>query len=546
MFYRQSKKPLHSLIFNHKQTRTTWYAATALALIFVLIINVVSYSLPHATWIEQAKLVADDAATFDVFGRSVSVSGDTVLVGATGDGSAYVFVRSSSGWSQQAKLTAEDAGAASQFGNTVALDDHTAVIGAYSDATNGSESGAAYVFVRDGTSWSQQEKLTADDTTEGDRFGFSVALDGDTLVVGAPRDDDSFSNSGAAYVFVRNGGSWSQEAKLNANDAAEEDEFGNAVAVNNNSIVVGAFDDDAGFSNNGSAYVFVRNGNSWSQQDKLTAEDATNFGNFGSSVAIDNDTVVIGAIGDNNSTGAAYVFLRDGSSWSQQAKLAADDGANFEQFGNSAAVTGDTAVIGARTDSITGYGNGSAYVFIRDGSSWSQQTKLVASDTSISDSFGQGVDLDGKTIIIGAPGNDDADVNSGSAYVFAIPAEIFIEDVIHSETDTGTISYQFTITRTDNLDAISIDFATSDGTATTDDADYIANAGTISFAVDGDLQKQITIEVIGDTKLESDETFMVTLSNIVGNATITDAQGIGTIKNDDELFLVLIPIVINN
>jgi hypothetical protein len=214
--------------------------------------------------------------------------------------------------------------------------------------------GARYPVVIDPT-WSEQQKLTASDAAWNDDFGTSVALSGDTAVVGAPFDDDAGSASGSAYVFVRSGTRWSQQQKLTASDAAPNDDFGLAVALSGDTAVVGA--------ENNSAYVFVRSGTRWSEQQKLTASDAAAGagGFFGNSVAVSGDTAVVGAYADvdaGGDSGAAYVFVRSGTRWSEQQKLTASDAAAGIRFGNSVAVSGDTAVVGA-------YADDSAYVFVR-------------------------------------------------------------------------------------------------------------------------------------------------------------------------------------
>ena len=328
------------------------------------------------TWSQQAKLTANDGAYGDFFGLSVSVSGDTAVIGAYNDfelgkgyfGSAYVFVRAADGtWSQQAKLTAADGTNDDRFGFSVAVSGDTALIGADGDDH---DSGSAYVFVRaaDGT-WTQQTKLTAADRSVGDEFGFSVSVSGDTSLIGAFGDNDKGHESGSAYVFVRAAdGTWSQQAKLAADDGAADDRFGWRVAVSGDTAVIGAYCDDDKGADSGSAYVFVRAADgTWSQQTKLTAADGAAGDRFGWSVAVDGDTAVIGADEDDDKgadSGSAYVFVRaaDGT-WSQQAKLAADDGADGDRFGFSVAVSGDTAVIGAWADDDKGSSSGSAYVF---------------------------------------------------------------------------------------------------------------------------------------------------------------------------------------
>ena len=221
-------------------------------------------------------------------------------MGAEGDdgaaggeqGSAYVFVRSGGVWTEQQKLEASDAAAVALFGHSVAISGETVVVGP-----------GAYVFVRSGDAWSQQQKLEASDGAPGDRFGFSVAIDAETVVVGAESDNGAAGfDQGSAYIFVRSGGVWSQQQKLEASDAAEEDQFGNSVAISGETVVIGARLDE--FGNPGSAYVFVHSGGVWSQQQKLMVSDVEIFAEFGTSVAISGETIVVGAPFD----ASAYVF----------------------------------------------------------------------------------------------------------------------------------------------------------------------------------------------------------------------------------------------
>jgi FG-GAP repeat len=375
-----------------------------------------------------AKLLASDGGDFDELGISVAVSGNTALVGAVLDddrgdnaGAAYVFVRSGATWVQQAKLTASDGAANDNFGISVALSGDTAVIGAIFNDAASSDTGAAYVFVRSGTSWIQQAKLTASDGASDDQLGMSVAIAGDTAVVGTVNDDDLGDRSGAAYVFVRAGASWTQQAKLTATDGAAADQFGISVAVSGDTAVVGAYGDDDLGASSGSAYVFVRTGTSWSQQAKLNAADGAAIDEVGISVAVEGDTALVGAV-FHEDRGAAYVFVRTGTSWSQQAELTASDAAQSDNFGNAVALSGNTAVIGAPNDSDLGAGSGSVYVFERTGTSWSQQAKLTAADGASTDFFGISVALSGTTAVVGAIGVDERGSSAGAAYVFATAA----------------------------------------------------------------------------------------------------------------------------
>ena len=377
---------------------------------------------------QLAKLVAGDGTDFDELGISVAVSGNTALVGALFDddrgdnaGAAYIFVRSGTAWVQQAELTASDGGANDNFGVAVALAGDTAVIGAVFDDDAGSDAGAAYVFVRSGTSWVQQAKLTASDGAPNDQLGMSVAVAGATIVVGTVNENERGDRAGAAYVFTRGGTSWAQQAKLTAADGAEADQLGISVAVSGDTVVVGAYGDDDLGASSGSAYVFVRSGASWSQQAKLNAADGAAIDEVGISVAVEGDTALVGAV-FHEDRGAAYVFVRSGASWSQQAELTAADATQGDNFGNAVALSGNIAVIGAPNDSDLGAGSGSAYVFERSGTSWSQQAKLTATDGASADLFGISVALSGTTAVVGAIGDDDRGSSTGAAYVLATAA----------------------------------------------------------------------------------------------------------------------------
>ena len=403
-----------------------------LALAGVLLL--IAISAWAMTSVEKVKLLADDGAPNDFFGFSVALSGDTAVIGATkvdddirgvDVGAAYVFTRSGNSWHQQAKLTADDGAAKDEFGGKVTLSGDTAVIGAIFHDDKGNDSGSVYVFTRSGTTWSQQVKLTAADTAANDAFGQSIALSDDTVVIGAPHDDDKGNDSGSVYVFTRSGTTWSQQVKLTAADGAEGDVFGISIAFSGDTIVIGADLNDEKALNAGAVYVFTRSGNNWSQQAKLTAADGAETDIFGVRVALSGDTVLISARRDDDDVmgidaGSAYVFTRTGTTWQQQVKLTAADGAADDRFGRSVALVGDTAVIGAMFQDDKGDNSGSAYMFIRSGSTWSQQAKLTAADGAAGDVFGWSVALSGDTAVIAATRNDDKGNESGSAYVFEI------------------------------------------------------------------------------------------------------------------------------
>jgi len=280
------------------------------------------FRFSHAsdTWVQRAKLLPDDGAADNLFGHSVAVSGDVALVAMSGvsgagdyTGSAYIF-RFDQGqdlWVQEAKLAVSDGAEADLFGVSVALDGNTAVIAAPYDDDNGSESGSVYIFAYNGAGWSQQAKLHASDAAANDFFGCSVDVSGHYLVAGAHWDDDKGEESGSAYVFHRDGDTWEQQAKLLAADGAEGDAFGTAVAIEDDTILVGVPHDDSSGTSSGSVYVFYRHCVSWTQVDKLTSSDGEPWDLFGSSAGISGNHGVFGALRNDDAgsnSGSAYVF----------------------------------------------------------------------------------------------------------------------------------------------------------------------------------------------------------------------------------------------
>ena len=270
---------------------------------------------------------------------------------------------------------------------------------------------------------SDEFKILADDGASGDNFGNSVSISGETAIVGASQDGDKGDNSGSAYIFVRNGLTWAEQAKLIASDGAPGDRFGGSVSISGDTAIVGAYGDGDKGEDSGSAYIFVRNGSTWTQQVKLTASDGAYNDNFGKAVSILGETAIVGAPGAQSSKGAAYVFVREGGSWTQQAKLTASDGAMYNYLGYSVSISGDTAIVGARGDDDNGDSSGSAYIFVRNGVTWTEQAKLIASDGAENDNFGNSVLISGETAIVGAALDDDKGDLSGSAYIFGLDSD---------------------------------------------------------------------------------------------------------------------------
>ncbi len=477
---------------------------------------------------QQAYLKASNTEALDKFGISVAIAGDTLVIGATDEdsnatgvdgnqsdnsagfsGAAYVFTRTGGTWSQQAYLKASNTQFADSFGNSVAISGNTIIVGAFQESSNttglnGDQSdnsagfsGAAYVFTRSGNTWSQQTYLKASNTEGSDFFGYSVAIAGDTVVVGAiiesssaigvdgDQSDNSVGGAGAAYVFTRSGNTWSQQAYLKASNPNFNDQFGHSVAISGDTVVIGAHLEGSnatgvGGSQNdntapqaGAVYVFTRSGNIWSQQTYLKASNTNTRDQFGHSVAISGETVVIGAIAESSNatgtngdqsdnsagnSGAAYVFTRSGNTWSQQAYLKASNTGSGDQFGNSVDIANDSVVISAHRESNGATGvdgnqnsvnsaffSGAAYVFTRSGNTWSQQAYLKASNTGGNDFFGSSVAIAGDTVVVGASSegsnakgvdgdqSDNSTSGAGATYVFNLASSSTTECKLDSD-----------------------------------------------------------------------------------------------------------------
>jgi hypothetical protein len=285
----------------------------------------------------------------------------------TNSGSAYVFKKPAGGWvdmMETAKLIASDAAAGDNFGVSASMSGGYAIIGAnFEDAKGVENSGSAYILKRDGTSWIEQNKLMASDGEIGDEFGYAVSISGDYAIVGAYRDNDNGTDSGSAYIFKRDGETWVEQEKLRASDGVAYDRCGFCVSISGGYAIVGAYKDDDDGESSGSAYIFKRDGINWIQQTKLTASDASAGDRFGYSVSISEDCAAVGAYADDNNgndSGSAYIFRRDGTSWIEQNRLFASEGNNGDYFGVSISISRDHTVVGAQEDDSS---TGSGYVF---------------------------------------------------------------------------------------------------------------------------------------------------------------------------------------
>lgn len=312
---------------------------------------------------------------FAQFGSEVAVDvdGDTAVVGqrvVDVDGHLYgtvgIYVRSGSEWILQQVLIRSYG-----FGCSVALDGDRVLVGANIDS--GWDAGAAYIYVRSNGVWSQQARLTASDRAGDDEFGYSVSLSGNSALIGTKGNE-------SAYIFTRSGSNWSEQAKLPA-PAGAQGWFGTAVSLSGDTALIGAeYSDWGGKVNAGSAYIFTRSGTVWSQQAKLTDANGAEGDNFGCSVSLQGDTALIGSkwddLGAETHAGSAFVFTRSGTNWNEQAKMTASDGARSDIFGYSVSLDGDLALVGARPEYAASNIVHAAYLFKRDGETWTQRARL--------------------------------------------------------------------------------------------------------------------------------------------------------------------------
>lgn len=389
---------------------------------------------------QDAKITASDLAADDQFGYSVAIDGNTAVVGAylndqtagADAGAVYVFVRDGANWNQQgAPIVPADVAADDTFGRSVAVSGDTLVVGSpFATTAAGTNSGAAYVFVRNASVWTQQQKLFDDDAgigDGGDRFGLAVAIEGDTAIIGAPNDDTtsptSVFNGGAAHVYTRTAGVWTKQARLQASDRADDDRFGGSVDLSGEQALVGAeLDDTVNGADAGSAYVFTRSAGVWTERVGLMSSATSAAGlQFGHAVAIDGGTIAVSEHLRNGGAGAVQVLVGSGAVWSPQQLLTAGDGESNDLFGHALDLRGDAVLIGAYlVESVAGqFDRGTAYLFKRSGGVWAQSDRLNASDAANFDRFGYGVALTPGAALVGAPLDDiDANADAGSGYLF--------------------------------------------------------------------------------------------------------------------------------
>jgi len=516
----------------------------------------------------------------DQYGFSVSVDGDYAVAGANehdnSQGCAYILFNTGANWETLAKLTASDGAEDDCFGQSVSISGDYVVIGAYYDDGNGTNSGSAYLFKKPESGWidaTETAKLTASDGSGDDRFGGSVAISGDYIVIGAYRDQVSALYSGSAYLFEKPPTGWTnttETAKLTASDGAYLDYFGQSLSIAGDVVIIGALNDDDNGSESGSAYLFEKPFTGWAnvfETAKFTSSDGAEDDNFGSSVSISGDYIVVGASsndGNSYQSGSAYIFEKPVTGWTnatESAKFTASDGTYSDHFGSSVSISGDYIAIGA----YNAYGNinqcGSAYIFEKPSTGWTDTTetaKLIASDGAHGNYFGSSVSMSGDYAFIGAKWGDGNGSSSGSAYFFQTlpnnpPTDIILDNTsIDENILIGDFVGSFSTEDVDAGDTHSYMLATGNGSNDVDNNKFLIDGNTLKTATNIDYETQnsffiyvqtddgdegtfaksfvITVNNLNDnTPVLNDNTFTIdensTNSLIVGTITGTDGDG---------------------
>ncbi len=388
--------------------------------------------------LEGCKIVAPDPGAADTFGFAVAADGDKMVAGSIVDtpapnaGAAYVFAYDDGEWIIEQKIQATtplpDGG--DLFGGAVAIQGDRIAVGAQGLEPVGgaARAGGVFIFDHDGDTWSQVQQVLAPDFALDDYFGVSVDLDGDWLVVGAHLDDDSGSASGSVYVFEHDGSDYVFDQKLSMSQHGADDRLGIDVAIDDDIIVAGAHQDNLfGVGvHSGSAAVYRYDGTDWSQEQTLLGGTFAAGEEFGISVDVSEEVIIVGAHladGSEEDAGRAWVYRFDGAVWSiagEVEQIEPSDPAKSKLFGYSVSIEGDRVVVGAQMDDAEGQRAGAAYVFEYEGGEWVEQHKLTAPDATTGDYFGGSVSLSGDAAVIGAPEAGPGDDASGAAYGFEL------------------------------------------------------------------------------------------------------------------------------
>lgn len=370
----------------------------------------------------------------DFLGNAVSLNGPRVLVGAKGrdevgfrSGAAYLFERRNTGWVETAKLVPSSAAIEDEFGDAVAQNDDCLLIGARGADATGTNSGSVTVFEEIGGTWLETQVVLPAGLQSGVRFGDQLSVDGDRAVISAEGDGQMGTNAGAAYVFERIAGVWTEQAKIVGSDSAAGDAFGHAVWVSGDRIIVGAQNHDGAAPNAGAAYIFELQADTWVETAKLESSDIAAADRFGREVSLDGTRCIIGSETNDafaTDAGSAYIFELAGGVWTQTNQLTPTGGAAGDFFGHAVSIKGNWAVVGAFTSDLAANDAGAVYVYQHDGTTWNEVEIVVAEDPNNGDRYGRGVTISDGLFATGAPVDDTTISNAGAAYVAALPQSV--------------------------------------------------------------------------------------------------------------------------
>lgn len=390
----------------------------------------------------EIKLTASDGESNDLFGISVSISGDTAIIGApyeevgnykTNSGAAYVFNRIDDVWVETQKLKPSDAEPEDRFGQIIEISGDTVVIGAIRLIGNSYKT-SVYVFNRIDNTWVESQKLIASD--EDEFFSLSLSISGDTIIIGAPYDENEQGvSTGSAYVFIRIDNTWVKSQKLTASDEETGKNFGRSVSISDDIAIIGGY---------GCAYFYERLGESWVEKQKITGLNLSIINNFGHSVSISGNTALIGECW------AMYIFTLIDNIWVQHEKIIPFDLDTTNHIDISVSKTGNTAILGGDYDEMLEEYSGFAYVFNKYNDRWFKQQKITSSDLEPGDWFGRSVSISGNIALVGAPYDGDKGYRSGSAYIFTCDNNIPAIPTISGESSgEPNIVYEYSFVSID-------------------------------------------------------------------------------------------------
>lgn len=386
--------------------------------------SVRAFELQGDVWIEQDRLLPTNPANDDIFGSALTLGGNRAVVGAKkrdangfDSGAAYVFIHDGTSWRLEAELLGSDSEAGDEFGIYMGIYGTTIIVGAPFNDGNGDNAGAGYAFVREGGVWTEQARIVPDDIAPGDTFGWFSAIEGEVAVIGSPKDDDRGIDSGSVYIFVREGTNWVQEAKLTASDGAPDDIYGGWLDISGATVAVGAYRNDRDGINSGAVYVYVKQDGEWVEQARLTGQDTGLGDQFGTTVKLQGERLAVGSIfafGGATRTGATYIFERTGSSWFERAKLTPLDTVQSGSFGLPVWLDGESMIVGS--PALSGEA-GAAYVYELADSTWTQTAK-ISNEDYVMDNFGFSLAIEGKTALVSSPRNVDNGPETGKVTVY--------------------------------------------------------------------------------------------------------------------------------